>query len=78
MRNAHSWLLGMKIQCMRTKSSTAGSEREKGREREGERERGRERGQMEIYRQDRKRGSQEKREVKYNIDPWKEEWDYQI
>ena len=28
MSRGHSWLLGMKTQCMRTKSSTAGSIRE--------------------------------------------------
>lgn len=28
MSRGHSWLLGMKTQCMRTKSSTAGSTRE--------------------------------------------------
>lgn len=36
MRRGHSCVLGMKTQCMRTKSSTAGSDRTKGNDRKRE------------------------------------------
>lgn len=38
MRRGHSCVLGMKTQCMRTKSSTAGSDRIKGKRQEKRRE----------------------------------------